>query len=161
MSKRRTLGIDPGLARLGWALIESHGSTTTLVGCGCLETAAGIPSAQRLLQLHRRLGAIIEQYHPSQLAIEKLFFSRNVSTGISVGQARGIVLLAAAEHQLPTQEFTPTAVKLAVTGDGRADKRQMGRMIQILLKLDRLPKHDDTTDAMAIAFCASAMKVVH
>lgn len=160
-TNRRVLGIDPGLARLGWAVVDSSTYQPALVGCGCLETSAGSPTEGRLLKLFRRLNEIIRDYRPTEVAIEKLYFTKNVSTGIAVGQARGIVLLAAAQHRLRVQEFTPTSVKATVTGDGRADKRQMGRMIRLLLKLKRLPQHDDTADAMAIALCAVATNMVH
>lgn len=159
-SKQRILGIDPGLARLGWAVIDAAGRAPSLVGCGCLETSATATTERRLLLLFRRLDDIIREYRPTRMAVEKLFFTKNVTTGIAVGQARGVVLLAAAEHHLPVKEFTPTSVKSTISGDGRADKRQMGRMIQLLLQLNRLPKHDDTADAIAIALCAAATNVV-
>lgn len=131
-----------------------------LFGCGCLETAATRGTEHRLLELYTRLTEIVQEYRPTHLAVEKLFFTKNVTTGIVVGQARGIVMLVAAQHHLPIEELTPTAIKSAVTGDGRADKRQMQRMIQILLQLKRLPKHDDTADAIAIAICGVNRKVV-
>lgn len=155
------LGIDPGLARLGWAVIRSSGMNVTLIGCGCVETAAAQAPAERLLQLHQRLAHIIADYQPDALAVEKLYFTKNVTTGISVAQARGLVLLSAAMANVPVEEFSPTAVKSTVTGDGRADKRQMGKMIRLLLKLKQLPRHDDTTDAIAVALCGSSMKMVH
>lgn len=158
---RRILGVDPGVARLGWAIVEGRGSSTKLVGCGCLETTSGTAPEKRLLQLSTRLSAIIREYAPGVVAVEKLFFTKNVTTGIAVGQARGVVLLAAASAGLSLVEFTPTTIKQSVTGDGRADKRQMGRMVQLLLKLRSLPRHDDTTDAIAVALCASATNVVH
>lgn len=160
-SSQRVLGIDPGVARLGWAILESQGPRIHLVGCGCLETVAGVPAEKRLLQLSKKLNNIIVEYQPSVMAVEKLFFSKNVTTGIAVGQARGVVLLAAANAGLALREFTPTTVKQSVTGDGHADKRQMGRMVQLLLKLRQLPKHDDTTDAIAIALCAASTNVIH
>lgn len=160
-TKRRILGIDPGLARLGWAIVATGSRAPVLIGCGCLETAAGKKTEDRLWQLRQRLNDIITEYRPTHLAIEKLFFTKNVSTAMAVGQARGVALLAAAEYKLPVEEFTPTAIKSSVTGDGRADKRQMGRMIQLLLNLQRLPKHDDTADAIAIALCGASMNVVH
>lgn len=160
-TKRRILGIDPGLARLGWAIIETRSPAPVLVGCGCLETVAGEKTERRLFQLHQRINDIINEYRPTALAVEKLFFTKNVTTGMAVGQARGMVLLTAAEHRLPVMEFTPTSVKSSVTGDGRADKRQMGRMVQLLLNLQQLPKHDDTTDAIAIALCGASMNMVH
>lgn len=155
------LGVDPGLARLGWAVIDPSSRKPVLIGCGCLETKAGAPTEQRLHELHDRLTSIIREYRPTDMAVEKLFFTKNVTTGIAVGQARGIVLLAAAENRLRVREFTPTSIKSTIAGDGRADKRQVGKMVQLLLNLKCLPKHDDTTDAMAIALCAAATNVVH
>ncbi len=160
-TSRRVLGVDPGLARMGWAVVESRGASPKLIGCGCLETSPRAALPVRLAQLHRRLSEIIKEYRPEIMAIEKLYFTKNVSTGIVVGQARGVAILAGAMAQLAVEEFTPTAVKSAVTGDGRADKRQMGKMVQLLLNLKRLPRHDDTTDAIAIALCAGAVKVLN
>ncbi len=157
----RVLGVDPGLARMGWAIVEISGRSPELIGCGCVETPAGQRTEKRLQTLHQRLGQIILDYKPESMAVEKLYFTSNVTTAMTVSQARGIVLLAAAEGNIELQEFTPTAVKQSVTGDGRADKRQMGKMIQLLLKLKQLPKHDDTADAIAIALCGSSQKVVH
>jgi crossover junction endodeoxyribonuclease RuvC len=155
------LGIDPGLARAGWAVIVPRGSRTNLVGCGCLETPADWPTPERLNFLFQSLKKIIAKHRPDYMAVEKLFFTKNVSTGIAVAQARGAVLLAAADTGLPVTEFTPTAIKQAVTGDGRADKRQIQRMIKLLLRLDRLPRYDDTADAIAIALCGAASRVIN
>ncbi len=155
-SLRRVCGIDPGLARLGWAVVETSGQRTTLVAGGCLETRPDQATELRLLEIYERLARLLRQYRPAAVGIEKLYFTKNISTGIAVGQARGIVLLAAATAGTPIVEFTPTAVKQAVTGDGRADKRQIQRMVSLLLRLKRLPKHDDTTDAIAVALCAAS-----
>lgn len=160
-TNRRVLGVDPGLGRLGWAIVEQQSGKSVLVGCGCLETSAKDEPPQRLQQLFHRLQHIITDYQPELVVVEKLFFTKNVTTGIAVGQARGVVLLTAAEAKLPILELTPTAVKQSVTGDGRADKRQIAKMVQLLLGLERLPKHDDTTDAIAIALCGVTIKVVH
>lgn len=154
-SSRRVCGIDPGLARLGWAIVETSGQTMKLVAGDCLETSADQATERRLLELYTGLSQMLQRYQPQAVGIEKLYFTKNVSTGIAVGQARGIVLLAAAAAHLPIVEFTPTAVKQAVTGDGRADKRQIQHMVSLLLHLHQLPKHDDTTDAIAVAVCAS------
>lgn len=160
-TNRRVLGVDPGLGRLGWAILEQCSGEPKLIGCGCLETSARAEDPQRLQTLYRRLHDIITEYRPELVVVEKLYFTKNVTTGIAVGQARGVVLLSAAEATLPVLELTPTAVKQNVTGDGRADKRQLAKMVQLLLKLDRLPKHDDTTDAMAIALCGLTVKMLH
>ncbi len=150
--RRRVFGLDPGLARCGWAVIDA-GSQPRLVAAGCLITPATDPEAVRLARLHRRLGQLVRRYRPKSMAVEKLYFTTNVSTAMAVGQARGIALLAAAEAKLPVQEFPPTTVKRAVTGDGRADKRQLENMVMRLLELDRAPRYDDTVDAMAVALC--------
>lgn len=160
-NKQRVLGVDPGIARMGWAILDAGTKRPALIGCGCLETPSTSSTADRLATLYTRLDAIIRESQPSALAIEKLFFTKNVTTGITVGQARGVVLLLAAQHKLRIEEFTPTAVKSAVCGDGRADKRQIGKMVQLLLGLKRLPQHDDTTDAIAIALCAASVNVLH
>ncbi|MBI5467159.1 MAG: crossover junction endodeoxyribonuclease RuvC [Candidatus Kerfeldbacteria bacterium] len=156
---RRVCGIDPGLARLGWAIIEVTGQHIELVAADCLETASNQPAEQRLHELYSKLLVILQQYQPTVIGIEKLYFTNNVSTGIAVGQARGMVLLAAASTHTTIAEYTPTAVKQAVTGDGRADKRQIQHMVSLLLHLKQLPKHDDTTDAIAIALCASTHRL--
>jgi crossover junction endodeoxyribonuclease RuvC len=127
--------------------------TTSLLASGCITTSRRQVEAIRLYELHHRLMEIFEQWHPELMAIEELFFSRNVSTAMAVGQARGVALLAAAEARVPVQSFTPSAVKLTVTGSGRADKRQVQTMIRTLLKLKAPPKSDDTADAIALALC--------
>lgn len=152
-SPPRVIGVDPGLARCGWAVITANGQAVRLIDAGCITTPSRQSTANRLHQLHQELMHIFRYMKPSLLAIEELFFTRNVSTAIAVGQARGVALLAAAEARIPVQEFTPTAVKQTVTGYGRADKRQVQSMIRILLGLSRVPKSDDTADAIAIALC--------
>ena len=152
-------GIDPGLARCGWAVLTS-GSQPQLVAAGCLVTPAGQPDGKRLLTIHQRLLKLLRQYQPRVVAIEKLYLTKNVSTAMSVGQARGVALLAAAEAALPVLEFAPTTVKQAVTGDGRADKRQIASMVMRLLKLTRTPRYDDTLDALAVALCGGQSRML-
>ena len=152
---RRVLGIDPGIARLGWAVVDSAHAKSSLVAAGCLTTSPKQAAADRLLALDLEIKKMIRQYHPQQLAIEQVFFSKNVSTALLTGQVRGVVLTAAAEAKLDIAEYTPTAVKLAVTGDGRADKKQIRQMVKMLLGLKTVPKLDDTTDAIAIAMCGA------
>lgn len=154
-NRRRTFGIDPGLATLGWAVVEHVGGQPRLIDCGAITTAATSPTTDRLSTLHDQLVALLRQHHPDEVSMEKLLFTKNVTSGIAVGQARGVATLAVAETGLPLREFTPTAIKQSVTGDGRADKRQVQQMLRLLLKLDSLPKNDDATDAVAIALCAA------
>ena len=150
------LGIDPGTATMGFGLVlgtSAGDGVYRSVGYGVIQTAAGVPMEQRLLQLHRRLGEIIRQYQPTQAAVEKLFFGRNTTTAIAVGQARGVALLALAEAGLPVVEYTPAEVKNAMAGYGNAGKAQMQRMVTALLGLPGPPKPDDAADAVAIALC--------
>ncbi|HVZ58406.1 MAG TPA: crossover junction endodeoxyribonuclease RuvC [Patescibacteria group bacterium] len=147
----RILGIDPGLGRLGWGIVEEKGSTVKAVAFDCIETPPKTPDPKRLLQIHKELLRLIRQYQPSIVAVEELFFSRNVTTAFMVGQARGVVLLASAEADLPVVTHSPNQVKLAVTGYGKADKKQIAQMVKVILCLQQLPRLDDTTDALAIA----------
>jgi crossover junction endodeoxyribonuclease RuvC len=147
------LGIDPGTARTGYGLVERDGSTLRLVDYGCLETLPTQELPRRLLEIHRAVTELILTHKPAQLGVERLFFNRNVQTAFAVGQARGVVLLAAAEHGLPVFEYGPHEVKVAVTGYGRADKSQVQRMVQMVLGMSTLPKPDDAADALAVAIC--------
>ncbi|HEY7024949.1 MAG TPA: crossover junction endodeoxyribonuclease RuvC [Candidatus Limnocylindrales bacterium] len=147
------LGIDPGTARTGYGLVERDGSTLRLVDYGCLETLPTQELPRRLLEIHRAVTELILTHKPAQLGVERLFFNRNVQTAFAVGQARGVVLLAAAEHGLPVFEYGPHEVKVAVTGYGRADKNQVQRMVQMVLGMSTLPKPDDAADALAVAIC--------
>lgn len=151
MGVMRVLGIDPGIARVGYGVVDVVGSQLRPITYGCIETTADTPLERRLQQVYRRVLALLEQYAPSVVAVEELFFNRNVTTAFTVGQARGVVLLAAAEHDTPLCEYTPMQVKQAVTGYGRADKNQIQQMVKILLGLSEIPKPDDAADALAIA----------
>ncbi|GFN23187.1 crossover junction endodeoxyribonuclease RuvC [Thermanaeromonas sp. C210] len=152
----RILGIDPGTATTGYGLIETGREGMRLHGYGCLRTRAGDPLPLRLASLYEQLTALIREMEPSSMAIEELFFNKNVRTALSVGQARGVVLLAAAHARLPVVEYTPLQVKQAVTGYGRAPKDQVQRMVQAILKLPELPAPDDAADALAVAVCHAA-----
>jgi crossover junction endodeoxyribonuclease RuvC len=148
------LGIDPGTARTGFGLIRETGSgSLELVAYGVIATSADLPQAERLLILHSELQQLIEEHDPVEAAVERLFFQKNVSTAMSVGQARGVILLALQQAGLPIGEYGPRDIKRAVTGYGAADKRQMQRMVQTLLSMPELPKPDDAADALAIAIC--------
>jgi crossover junction endodeoxyribonuclease RuvC len=147
------LGIDPGTARTGYGLVEREGSSLRLIDYGCLETLSTQELPRRLLEIHQAVTELIVTHKPAQLGVERLFFNKNVQTAFAVGQARGVVLLAAAEHGLPVFEYGPHEVKVAVTGYGRADKNQVQRMVQMVLNMPNLPKPDDAADALAVAIC--------
>jgi len=145
------LGIDPGTAITGYGLIEASGSNCSLLDYGCIRTAAKQPTPQRLHKLYRGMLQLLTDYHPQQVAVEKLFFNRNASTAIPVGQARGVLLLACAESDVEVAEYTPLQVKQTVTGYGRAEKQQIQFMVARLLRMKTPPKSDDAADALAIA----------
>jgi crossover junction endodeoxyribonuclease RuvC len=149
-----TLGIDPGTARLGYGVVES-GDDPLLIDYGVVETAATADMPSRLSGLFDAVTELIEQHNPDVLAVEQLFFARNVTTAISVGQARGVVLLAAARANISVAEYSPSEVKHAVAGYGKADKPQMQEMVRIILGLSHAPHPDDAADALAIALCHS------
>jgi crossover junction endodeoxyribonuclease RuvC len=147
------LGIDPGTARTGYGLVERSGSQLRAIEYGCLETVSTQALPQRLLEIHNGVLELIDAHQPGFLGVERLFFNRNVQTAFAVGQARGVVLLAAAERGIPVFEYGPHEVKLAVTGYGRAGKDQVQRMVQLVLGMPALPKPDDAADALAVAIC--------
>lgn len=147
------LGIDPGTAALGYGVVERIGGRLRAVDHGCLETSPDLPLPERLLAIHSLVDELIALHEPSVVAVERLFFSRNAQTAMAVGQARGIVLLAAAQHGRPVREATPNEVKSAIAGYGAADKQQVQRMVQLVLGMTELPRPDDAADALAIAVC--------
>ncbi|OPX62896.1 MULTISPECIES: crossover junction endodeoxyribonuclease RuvC [unclassified Methanoregula] len=149
------IGIDPGLARMGYGVIETERGVPPRPLChGCIETSArDLSHPERLLAVYTEVDRLLEQYQPSHLALEKLFFSRNISSAMAVSEVRGIVLLAAAQRRIPVTEYTPNQVKQAITGSGRADKRQVQEMIRRLLRLGEIPRPDDAADALSIALC--------
>lgn len=149
------LGIDPGTAALGWGLVDRTGGTLRLIEAGCLETSSELGLPDRLMAIHRFLGDLIARHDPAIVAVERLFFSRNAQTAFAVGQARGVVLLAAAESGLTVREATPNEVKMAVTGSGSADKDQVGKMVAVCLGLREIPRPDDAADALAVAIWAA------
>lgn len=148
-----TFGIDPGTAILGWGVIEERNGTITMIACGVVRTPAGQEQAQRLLHVHTALSELLTTYRPDAGAVEELFFSKNVTTALTVGQARGVALLALAQHNIPIFEYKPLVVKQAVAGYGGADKKQMQEMVRMTLRLQSVPKPDDAADALAIAVC--------
>ena len=147
----RVLGIDPGIARCGWAVVNSQKSEVKSLGFGCIETSSKKLQEKRLQEIYEELSKVIKKYQPDSLAIEDLYFGNNSKTAFVVGEARGVILLAAAEKSLDVSVYSPLEVKLALTGFGRAEKGQIARMVRTILKLEKLPKLDDTTDALAIA----------
>lgn len=145
------VGIDPGIARTGWGIIDKTGQKIKSVKFGCFETKADLPMPERLKQTYLFLAELLKEYQPDSLAIEELFFNTNAKTALIVGQARGVVMLAAALKNIPIAVYTPLQVKIAITGYGRAEKSQIGQMVKVLLQLARIPHPDDTADALAIA----------
>jgi len=145
------LGIDPGTASLGYGIVERTGARLREVDHGVLSTSPDLALGERLAQIHTLVTELLELHRPDVLAVERLFFSRNAQTAFGVGQARGVVLLAAAQAFVPVREATPNEVKVAVTGYGGADKEQVGRMVAVVLGLAEPPTGDDAADALAIA----------
>jgi len=146
------LGLDPGYATVGYGVIKKEGSKISAVAFGIIKTGAKMAFPKRLLEIAGGIDEIIKKYKPEMVAIEKLFFFKNQKTAIDVSQARGAMVLKVAEHHLPVKEFTPLEVKQAITGYGRADKRQMQEMVKVLFGLKTIPKPDDAADALAIAY---------
>lgn len=151
MTKKIILGIDPGIADTGWGVIEKQGQKITMLDCGSISTPAKTEFIERLNTLHQELSAIIKKYKPEAVSVEELFFCKNVKTALVVGQARGVVLMTIAQNNLPIFEFTPLQVKQALTSYGKADKKQVGAMVKVMLNLKSIPKPDDAADALAIA----------
>ena len=149
----RILGIDPGFAIVGWGVIDYDGSRFKVVGYGSIQTPAGMPLEKRLMAIYSELSAIIDKFSPDAMAVEELFFNTNIKTGIKVAQARGVILLCAEQKEIEFFEYTPLQVKQAVTGYGRAEKKQVITMVTMVLGLASPPKPDDTADALAIAVC--------
>jgi crossover junction endodeoxyribonuclease RuvC len=149
------LGIDPGTAALGYGIVEAARGRVREVDHGCLETSPDTSLPERLLAIHALVDELLASHQPDVMAVERLFFSRNVQTAFGVGQARGVVLLAAAQHGVPVREATPNEVKSAIAGYGAADKEQVQRMVQMVLGMADRPRPDDAADALAIAVWAA------
>lgn len=147
------LGIDPGYAILGYGVIDAEKGKIKVIDYGVIETSASQSFPKRLDRLYNGVNELIKLYSPSQVAFEELFFSRNVTTALSVGAGRGVAMLCAEQAKLPLYEYTPMQIKLAVTGNGRADKKQMQTMVKMLLGLKDIPKPDDAADALGVAIC--------
>ncbi len=149
----RILGIDPGIAIVGFGLIESNRGSVRMLQYGAVTTEAGLPLATRLVQIENDMTALISQLKPDEIAVEELFFSKNITTGIAVAHGRGVILCTAERLGVPIFEYTPMQVKQAVAGYGLAAKKQVMDMTKRLLKLKAVPKPDDAADALAIAIC--------
>ncbi len=149
----RIIGIDPGVAITGYSIIEEQGNNFTLVISGVIRTKSTVPPEHRLAEIYNQVAELISEYTPQALAVEKIFFSKNVRTAFQVGEARGVIILAAAKSNLDLFEYTPLQVKQAVAGYGKAEKSQVQRMVQMLLHLPKIPAVDDEADAMAVALC--------
>ena len=147
------LGIDPGLAIVGWGVLEYVNGRFRVLGYGSIRTEAKTPVEERITQIYDSMNVLVDKYKPEVMAIEELFWNTNQKTGISVAEARGTILLAAHKRGLKIFEYTPLQVKQAVVGYGRAEKRQVITMVTSILKLPKPPKPDDTADALAIAIC--------
>ena len=149
----RILGIDPGVAIVGFGVVDSEGGTQHMVQYGAINTPANTPLAARLVQIEQDLMELLQQFKPDEVAIEELFFSKNITTGIAVAHARGVILATVEKAGIPLYEYTPMQVKQAVVGYGLAEKNQVMDMTKRLLKLRSVPKPDDAADALAIAIC--------
>ena len=147
----KILGIDPGLAIVGYSILEYDGKNTQLLHSGSVQTKKGDRESARLLEIFNDITSIVEKYNPDVCAIEKLFFFRNYTTVMPVAHARGVILTILEQHKIPIYEYTPIEVKQILTGYGRADKKEVEQMVKISLETDNLPKLDDTVDSIAIA----------
>lgn len=156
----RILGIDPGTATTGFGIIEITGRNLELLDFGCIKTSQLLSSADRLHQIAEDFKNIIQQWHPNMCAVEKIFFAKNIKTAIKVAEARGVILQNAQKWNLDIYEYSPSEIKIAVTSDGKADKKQVQKMVQLILKLNFIPEPDDAADALAIAIChAQSIKI--
>jgi crossover junction endodeoxyribonuclease RuvC len=152
------LGIDPGIGRVGYGVIEKLSSKITVVTYGCIETPKTDDHGLRLQMIKTDLGKIIRDFKPEVIGVEKLFFQKNVKTATAVGEARGVILLLASESGAKVVEIGPGQVKQALTGYGSADKNQMQQMVKIIFKLEKIPKPDDAADALAVAYAAAVLQ---
>lgn len=149
----RILGIDPGVAIVGFGVLDADRGRQQLIHCGVITTPANTQLSSRLDQIYHDMQELIEAFKPDAMAVEELFFDKNITTGIAVAHARGVILLSGYQAKLPIYEYTPMQVKQAVVGYGKADKRQVMDMVRRLLKLSAAPKPDDAADAVAVALC--------
>ncbi|HJV44288.1 MAG TPA: crossover junction endodeoxyribonuclease RuvC [Bacillota bacterium] len=157
----RIIGIDPGIAIVGFGIIDKQGNRLIPKQYGCIRTEAHTPDPLRLKQVYDATTSLIKKYQPNEMGIEKLFFNRNVTTAFSVGQARGVIMLAAEEAGIPVYEYTPLQVKQAVVGYGQAEKKQIQEMVRLLLSLPEVPKPDDVADALGVAITHANSSHIH
>ena len=154
----KILGIDPGMAIVGYSLIEYDGENIELLHSGSIQTEKGERESKRLLEIYGDMTSLVEKYKPDEAAIEKLFFFKNQTTVMPVAHARGVILTVLEKFNIPIYEYTPIEVKQVLTGYGRADKKEVEQMVKISLGVDELPKLDDTVDSIAIAICHTRSK---
>jgi crossover junction endodeoxyribonuclease RuvC len=159
-SERIIFGVDPGYAIVGYAVISQNKGKLSCLACGVIRTKARLPLEERLLSLYQQITVVLTTYQPTEAAMETLFFGRNTTTALSVAHARGVLMLAMKQRGLSVVEYSPSQVKLAVTGYGKATKGQVGRMVRVLLSLERIPRPDDAADAAAVAICHAHAKVL-
>lgn len=152
------MGIDPGLGRTGYGVVDEHGGKLKAIEHGCIETPARHSVVKRLEQVYEEVGRLLKEHRPDEVAVEQLFFSTNVQTAFAVGQARGVILLAASQAGVKLGEYTPLEVKAAVVGYGRAEKGQIQYMVKAILGLTETPRPDDAADALALAICHAHMR---
>lgn len=158
MTSHIYMGIDPGIADAGYGVIGVSGGKQICLAYGSVGTPSGSPMDERLKHLNREIGALLDKFRPSYVAIENLYFQKNVKTAIAVAEARGVIRLCVADRGVPCAQFNPADVKIAVCGHGSAEKRQVQRMVQKLLSLDELPRPDDAADALALAITLAVTK---
>lgn len=151
--QRYILGIDPGLAHTGWGVVSWCGSSLSCVAYGCVTTGTDLPLEQRLLKIFQQISAVIERFDPIAVGIETVWFGQNITAAFATGQARGAALVACAQRCLDVGEYTPKQIKMAVVGEGSAEKEQVQYMVQHILRLDQIPKPDHAADALAAALC--------
>ena len=151
------MGIDPGVARMGYGFVERKkaGEKLKLIDYGCITTDSSLPAGERLKKINNELNRLIKKYRPEALAVENIYFFKNLKTAMPVSQAKGVVLLTAAKKNVPVYEFTPLQAKMTVVGYGRAEKKQVQEMVKIFLNLENIPKPDDAADALAVAICCA------
>ncbi len=147
------VGIDPGIARVGYGVLDKTGRYPTPITYGCIETKSSLAQSQRLREVYEKISQVLDEYNPECVAIEQLFFSRNTTSAMQVSEARGVLLLAVEQRDIPIAEYTPNQIKQAVTGSGRADKHQVQEMMRRLLRLQEIPRPDDAADGLAVALC--------
>ncbi len=152
--KNYVLGFDPGIGRLGFAVLQGSASQPQLIDIGCFETSSTLPQNQRLLKIGLFIKKLLQKYPPQKVGLEKLFFSKNVKSGLNVAEARGVITWLLTEHGCPILELSPQEVKIAATGQGRADKKQVQKMLQLTFSLKKIPQPDDAADALAVALAA-------